>query len=187
MRLKWLLTVMLALALGGCASGGAINANDETVSLVYGYFDMEDAPSGVDWVFLQQYGTKAKEAEGYSIGAKDGLFFHIGIEPGSYQVDRFGGGGGFFSRLVEYDFGGKGRNRTAIRIRKPGVYFLGAYRYVNHAGKGFFAPDKFEMQPAKAPGEKELLQRVIKRMESDDELKPYTRQLHLAKRRLGEL
>ena len=86
-----------------------------------------------------------------------------------------------------YNFGGKGRNRTAIRIQKPGVYFVGAHRYVNHAGKGVFAADKFAMEPAKSPTEKELLQRVIKRLETDRDLAPYSRQLKLARQRLARL
>ena len=39
------------------------------------------------------------------------------------------------------------KNATAVRITRPGVYFLGAHRYVNRAGKGLFAADKFVMQP----------------------------------------
>lgn len=188
MKLRWLLPFLLALALGGCASTKSVDASDETLSLVYGYFDMKDAPSSLDWVSLKQYGTK--EGGWYHLRAKDGLFFHVGIEPGSYQVAKFGGMGGIpllTRREFEYDFGSKGRNRTAMRIAKPGVYFLGAHQYVNHAGKGLFAPDKFEMKPAQAPSEKELLQRLVKELETDKELSAYTRQLRLAKQRLSEL
>jgi hypothetical protein len=124
------------------------------------------------------------------MGAKEGLFFHVGIRPGSYQVDRFGGMGGIpllTRRPFEYDFGGKGRNRTATRIHRPGVYFLGAHRYVNHAGKGFFEADRFDMAPAKSPGEKELLQQLIQHLEADRELARYTRQIERLKKRLAEL
>ena len=188
MKLRWLIPVVLAFALGGCASTPPVDPKDETLSLVYGYFDMKDAPSGLDWVSLKQYGTK--EGGWYHLKAKDGLFFHVGVEPGSYQVAKFGGMGGvplLTRREFEYDYGSKGRNRTALRIAKPGIYFLGAHQYVNHAGKGFFAADKFEMKAAKAPGEKELLQRLIKELETDKELAGYARQLELAKRRLSRL
>jgi hypothetical protein len=188
MKLRWLLPLALAFALGGCASNTPVDPKDETLSLVYGYFDMKDAPSSLDWVSLKQYG--GKEAAWYQLKAKDGLFFHVGIEPGSYQVDKFGGMGGIpllTRREFEYDFGSKGRNRTALRIAKPGVYFLGTHQYVNHAGKGFFAADKFEMKAARAPGEKEVLQRLIKELETDKELAGYTRQLQLARQRLSQL
>jgi hypothetical protein len=191
MRLRWLLWVLLAVTLAGCASSGEpVDPKDETVSLVFGYFDMKDAPSTLEWVSLKKYSSDKPDGEWYSMAAHDGLFFHIGVEPGSYQVDKFGGTGGIpliSRRPFEYDFGGKGRNGTAMRIRTPGVYFVGAHRYVNHAGKGIFSADKFEMKPVRSPSEKELLQRLIKEIESDKELAGYTRQLRLAKRRLSQL
>jgi len=182
---RWLLPVVLAFAVGGCASTTPVDPKDETLSVVFGYFDMKDAPSSLDWVALRQYGGK-DEKDTYSLPAKDGLFYHVGVEPGSYQVDTFGSNGGFFSNPVRYNYGGKGRNATAIRITKPGVYFLGAHRYVSHPGKGFFSADKFEMQPASAPGEKELLQRLLKQLETDGDLKDYARQRQMVKRRLGQ-
>src|SRR4051794_33210086 len=115
--LRWVLPAALALALAGCASTKTVDVNDQTVSLIFGYFDMKDAPSDLEWVSLKQYvamGEKPKEASYYSLAAKDGLFFHIGVEPGSYQVDRFGGTGGIpllTRRPYEYDFGSRGRNR----------------------------------------------------------------------------
>jgi hypothetical protein len=178
------LIVLLAAVAAGCGGGKPVSGDDETLSLVYGYFDMKDAPTKLEWVGLKQY-TGASGGT-YTLGVKDGLFFHVGIEPGSYQVDRFGGSG-FIRGNYVYNFGGKGRNSTAIRIQKPGIYFLGAHRYVNHAGKGIFTPDKFSMEPVKSPSEKELLQRLVKRLESDRELAPYKRQLKLARDRLAQL
>jgi hypothetical protein len=185
--LRWLFPLVLALGIGGCASNSPVDPKDESLSLVYGYFDMKDAPTSLDWVSIKQYGTK--DGGWYHLSAKDGLFFHVGVEPGSYQVDKFGGTGGMLltRREVEYHYGGKGRNATAVRIARPGVYFLGTHQYVNHAGKGFFAPDKFEMKPARSPTEKEVLRRVIERLENDKELAGYTRQLRLAKQRLSQL
>ena len=183
MKYLRLVVVLAAAALVGCAGRSPVSPNDETLSLVFGYFDMNDAPTKAQWVGLKQYGGTAGS---YNLAVQDGLFFHVGVEPGSYQVDKFGGSG-FLRGDYVYNFGGKGRNSTAIRIQKPGVYFLGAHRYVNHAGKGLFAPDKFEMVPAKAPSEKELLQRLIKRLESDRELAAYTRPLKLARERLAKL
>ena len=186
--MRWIAGLAVVLSLAGCgSSGGTIDPKDDAVSLVYGYFDMKDAPAKADWVWLRKYDAKAKEAEGYNMATKDGLFFHVGIEPGSYQVEKFGNNGGFFSSPVEWSFGGRGRNGTAIRITRPGVYFVGAHRYIAQPGKGLFAADRFDMEPATAPTEKEVLQRVVQRLETDPELKGYTRQLQQAKKRLGEL
>lgn len=186
----WLSTLVMALMLTGCASAPPVDTKDETRSVVFGYFDMADAPSKLEWVSLRRYDSAQKPGEWYGLAVKDGLFFHVGIAPGSYQVEKFGGKGGIpllTTKQFEYNFGSKGRNSTAVRIREPGLYFLGAHQYVNHAGKGLFAPDKFEMVAAKTPTEKELLARLVKEMESDKELSAYTRQLGLAKRRLAQL
>jgi hypothetical protein len=194
MKARWFIWLAAAFLAAGCASTSEdVDVKDETVSLVFGYFDMKDAPSGLEWVSLKRYGTpddRQKAGWVYTLPAKEGLFYHVGIRPGSYQVDKFGGAGGIpllTRRDFEYDFASRGRNRTAVRIERPGIYFLGAYRYVNHAGEGFFEADKFAMQPAKQPTEKEVLQQLIKMLESDKELAGYTRQLKLAKQRLAQL
>lgn len=183
---RWLLAGIAALALlGGCATTESVDPKDESTSLIYGYFDAKDAPSSIDWVSIKQYGA----ASGYyTVAAKDGLFLHIGVEPGSYQVEKFGGVKRFliFGHAVEYNYGTRGRNETAIRVVKPGLYFMGAHRYVAHDG-GWFGADKFEMQAVKSPTEKELLTRLIAQVEADKELRVYTRQIEQAKKRLAEL
>lgn len=171
------LALVLSVVVAGCAGTTPVSSSDETLSLVFGYFDMKDAPTKVQWVALKQYGGKG--AGTYQLAVEEGLFLHVGVEPGSYQVDKFGGSG-FLRGDYVYNFGGKGRNSTAIRIQKPGVYFLGAHRYVAHEGK-------FDMQPAKSPTEKEVLQRLIKQLENDGSLAQYTRQLKLARERLAQL
>src|SRR4029453_10111163 len=162
---RWVLTTVMAFALAGCASAPPVDTRDETRSLVFGYFAMTDAASKREWVSLRKYDSSQNTGEWYALAVRDGLFFHIGIGPGSYQVEKFGGMGGIpllTRRPFEYDFGGKGRNSTAVRIREPSLYFLGAHQYVNHAGKGLFAPGKFEMKPVQSPTEKEVLQRLLK-------------------------
>jgi hypothetical protein len=185
-RMRRLIAVLgLALVVGGCAtSGPPVDPKDDTRSIVFGYFDMTDAPSGVEWVSLKLYGDKPVW---YTLPVKDGLFYHVGIEPGAYQVEKFGKNPGFLSNTkYVYNFGTRGRNETARRIDKPGLYFLGAYKYVKHP-TGWFEQGKFEMQPIRTPSEKELLTRLIKILESDGDLRAYSRQLALAKRRLAEL
>ena len=183
---RWLLASLAAMALvAGCATTNPVDPKDTSTSLVFGYFDAKDAPSSVDWVSIKRYGGAPWY---YKLGMRDGLFWHIGIEPGSYQVEKFGGLKRvlIFSNEVEYNYGTTGRNETAVRIVTPGVYFMGAHRYVAHDG-GLFAADKFEMQTVNSPTEKELLARVIAELEADKELRAYTRQIGLAKQRLAEL
>lgn len=180
-----LLGVVVMLA--ACSSLPLADPKDDSLSLVFGYVDMGDAPSKLEWVSLKRYGEK--EPVYYGMAARDGLIFHVGVAPGSYQVEKFGGMGGIpflTSKRYEYYFGTRGRNDTAVRIQQAGIYFIGAYKYVNHPG-GLFKADKFDMQPAQTPSEKEVLQRLITLLESDGELKMYARQLALAKKRLAGL
>lgn len=175
----------LLLIIGGCASK-PVDPNDETLSIVYGHFDMTDAPSGLDWVSLKAYTGKQ---EFYNMDADEGLFMHVGIEPGSYQVHTFGGMGGIpllTRKPYVYNFGSNGRNDTATRIKNPGIYYLGAFKYVHHRG-GWFKAATFDMEPNAAMSEKEVLRRVIERLETDKSLKLYTRQLALARKRLASL
>jgi hypothetical protein len=181
-----LLAGLAAVALvAGCATTEPVDPKDASTSLVFGYFDAKDAPSSVDWVSIKRYGGAPAY---YQLGTKDGLFWHVGVEPGSYQVEKFGGVKRvlIFGNTVEYNYGTRGRNETAVRIVAPGVYFMGAHRYVAHDG-GLFAADKFEMQAVKSPTEKELLARLIAELEADKELRTYTRQIGLAKKRLAEV
>ncbi len=187
--IRMLAAALLVVALAGCASAPPVDPKDERLSLVYGHFDMKAAPSSLDWVSLKKYDSKKPKGEWYHLAVHDGVFLHVGIEPGSYQVDKFGGMGGIpllTRRPFEYDFGGQGRNDTAIRIQTAGTYFLGSYTYVDHSG-GLFQADKFELKPSATPGEKDVLQRVIKVMETEKDLAPYTRQLAMAKQRLASL
>ena len=174
------------LIIGGCA-GARVDPKNESVSLVYGYFDMKGAPSSLEWVSIKRYG--GDEPAFYRIRTYDGLFFHVGVEPGSYQVEQFGGVGGIpllTRRDFVYNFGTRGRNGSAVRVQRPSIYFMGAFKYVDHPG-GFFKADTFDMEATKQPTEKEVLQRLIKELEADKDYREYTRQLGLAKKRLVEL
>ncbi len=48
-----------------------------------------------------------------------------------------------------------------MRIQKPGIYFMGAYRYTK-VKTGFFEGNKFAIERVKSPSEAELLQRIQK-------------------------
>jgi hypothetical protein len=172
--LRWFLLVLLA---AGCASTpDTPQKPEEAVSIVFGFFDMTAAPSDLEWVSL-----KRGEGGGYRLSPRDGFFFELGVWPGTYEVDRFGGSSGFpplTRRPVEYDFRANGRNPTAVRIERPGVYFLGAYEFIAPSG---------EMRRLAVPSEKQLLQRVIRELETDRALRGRTRALQMARARIAEL
>ena len=168
----------MLLALAGCA--GPRTAPDTTATpgaVVFGYFDMTAAPSTVEWIALRS----AEGGRAYRIGARDGFFFHPGVEPGSYRIEKFGGSGGlplFTRRAFEY----APPSPKTVRIGEAEVHFLGAYEFVARDG----APG-FELKPARSPSEKELLQRVERELQSDKALAPHAGQRERVKRRLAEL
>ena len=176
-----LLLGFLIFFVTGCA-GDSVDPKDPKLSLVYGYIDMADAPSSLGWVRIKLYDGKN---EGYSAAVRKGLFFHVGVEPGPYQVERFGRHTTFWSNTeYTYDFGTRGRNETAIRIDKPGVYFMGAYKYVD-IPTGWFQQDKFKMERTQTPSERELLARLATILQ--DDYPQYTRQIAMVRQRLAQL
>jgi hypothetical protein len=158
-RTAWLVFGLLALALSaGCASSGhERNINDPTNSLVFGYVDMDDAPTSISYATIQQVAPPTQEPY-WSLSVRKGLFYSAYLPPGSYQLSRFGGSG-FFAGEHAYNFPRQG-NETALRIEKPGIYFLGSYKYKTEKS-GMFETGKFSMQKVKKPTEGELLKRIL--------------------------
>ena len=171
------------LLLGACATGGEpVDPNDTSLSVVYGHIDMDEAPSGLDWVFLMDY---SGDEDGYRFGAEDGIFYHVGVEPGPYQIDTFGANPSFFDNTYyTYNFGGSGRNASAVRIERPGVYYLGAHRYVD-VDTGWFEAPRFDIEPATGVSEREILTWVLQDMEAT--LPEYVNQIGMVRRRLAEM
>lgn len=177
-------TALVALAaaaaaplLGGCASGSPVDPRDDRYSVLYGYIDGKDAK--IDWVQVKEYGP---EPAYYLVDfdRRTGVFFHVGVEPGDLQVSKFGNDGN------EYNWSSQGRNPTAITVSRPGAYFMGSYKWIRH-DRGLFRADQFEMQRIPAPSEKEVLELVLRRMESSADLAGYTHQRALVHKRLAAL
>ncbi|HKW54864.1 MAG TPA: hypothetical protein VJO12_14320 [Stellaceae bacterium] len=172
----------LILLVAGCATSKPVDPKDPSLSVVYGYIDMADAPSSLGWVWIKLYDGKN---EGYLASGHKGLFFHVGVVPGPYQVERFGRHTTFFSNTeYTYNFGTRGRNETAIRIDKPGLYYMGAYKYVD-IPTGWFEQDKFRMERTQTPSERELLTKLLAVLQ--DDYPQYTRQIAMVRQRLAQL
>lgn len=133
-------------------------------SLVFGYIDMSDAPTKVKGAWLQQLAPPT-DAPYWSMGIEKGLFYNTFIQPGTYQLSKFAGSS-FMSGAHEYHFSRQGRNETAVIIEEPGIYFLGAYKYVRAQKGGLFKRAKFSIERIDEPTEAELLRRIL-----DDEMK----------------
>lgn len=133
--------------------------NDPSASLVYGYIDMDEAPTSLSAATIKQYKPKPKDDKPYWHGsAVDGMFWFEYLLPGSYQLVTFGGSSWWRNATYDYYMPEFEKNDTAVVIKKPGLYFLGAYKY-KEAGS-FFNP-KFEVEQMGKPTELELLTKLL--------------------------
>lgn len=164
-RISLALGLITLVLLTGCSSSGPErDINDPTNSLVFGYIDMEDAPTGVEYATVMQV-SPPTEAPYWGLGVKKGLFYNSYLPPGSYQLSSFGGSG-FFAGQHEYSFPRQG-NQTSLRITKPGIYFLGSFKYIK-VKSGVFEQGKFSIEKINKPTEAELLKRIL---EENSEIK----------------
>ena len=171
--------IAIATSLVACA-GAPVDPNDTTRSVIFGYIDMDEAPTSVDWVFIQHYdGT----SDGYSVDANKGLFYHVGVKPGPYQVTQLGGSG-FLAGNVIYNFPDSGRNETALIVEQPGAYFAGSFGY-QKIKTGIFEQKQFDIQAIDSPTEVEVLHKVWKRMRKDNP--EYRHAIALVERRIADL
>ena len=159
--LRFLCALFAAALLTACGSssiGPGRDINDPTNSLVFAYVDMSEAPTKIDGASLKPQG---EEGYWHMNVAEDGqLLSQPYLPPGSYQLSQLEGSG-FFAGNNVYRFPAYGRNETAVRIQKPGIYFLGSYRYAK-VKTGFFEGGKFAIERTNKPSELELLQRLEK-------------------------
>jgi hypothetical protein len=165
-RFVSLLAVVALAGLAGCAgSGHGRDINDPNNSLVFGYVDMTDAPTKVSGVQVQQVAPPTDKPY-WGTDVKDGLFYSSYLPPGSYRLASLHGSS-FMRGEHQYNFPRQGGGATTVRIDKPGIYFLGAYKYKD-VKSGFFEQGKFDIERVSSPTEAELLQRILDR---DPELK----------------
>lgn len=158
--LGFLLLLASALSLSACvATGPTRDINDPANSLIFGYIDMDDAPTDLEYAHVKQV-FPSTEYPYWQLGVEDGVLYSGLLAPGGYQMSNFGGSS-FLGGPVEYSFPNYGRNQTAVRIDSPGIYFIGAFKY-EEVDTGFLEADKFSMAPISSPGERELLERIAK-------------------------
>jgi hypothetical protein len=154
--------VGIALILGACGSSPHLNnaPADKNVSMVYGYIDMEDAPSKLQRVTMKKLKPKTSEPY-YHFWVVDGMFFRNNVPPGTYKFTQFGGFSGWKNVDYTYSFPSQGRGGLDRRIRRPGMYYVGSWKYVKIKKKSLFAQDKYDLVRVKSPTEKELLQKML--------------------------
>ena len=160
------LVLVAVLALAGCRGGGhGRDINDPSNSLVFGYVDMSDAPTKVSSAQIMQVAPPTDKPY-WGTDVRDGLFYTYYLPPGSYRLATLEGSS-FLRGDYRYSFPRQGGGETTARIEKPGIYFLGAYKYKT-VRTGMFEQSKFAIERVSSPSEAELLQRLL---DTDDEVK----------------
>lgn len=160
MKRIWVaLTTVAVLGLvAACGSSGPQrDINDASNSLVFGYIDMGEAPTKISGATIMQVAPPTDKPY-WGMGVRNGLLYNYHLPPGSYQIASITGSS-FWRGDYRYNFPRQG-NEQAVRIGKPGIYFLGSYRYKG-VKTGFFEGGKFDIERVNTPTEAELLRRIL--------------------------
>jgi len=134
----------------------------ENVSLVVGYLDTEEAPANLE--YIEMYKLQDKEKNKYYEFAIDrnGIFFNSNILPGTYIFKIFGGNsknfliGGSYSFIFPI----QGKKEMDPVITKPGIYFVGSYKY-KKLKKSESDGSDFDLIKLEEPTEKEILEKIL--------------------------
>ena len=172
MALRLSLLALSATLLAACSGWQKVDDPPDTTVMVYGYLDMEDAPTVVDYFHLKQVKPKT-DTPYWSTAVDDGYFYGTGLVPGSYQFSNFGGMNCLLGNFLcgtphEYSFPSQA---DGFRFPKPGLHYLGSYKY-KHIDRGMFKADNFDIERTKKPTELEVLQKILPHYK-DDRWKPY--------------
>jgi hypothetical protein len=185
-----LLAVVVLIAVG-CASGWHETNREDiaqpNVALLYGYMDMTDAPSPLDYFHIKQIKPETGKGTEWGFGCRDlgdkkFLFYHQAIPVGTYQLDEFGGTStvGFLifilSRtLHKYSFmnadtmnpdlkkPSNDTNSSSLVIDEPGIYFLGRFKYVKVQEKD--GDESFTIEKISTPSQASVIQNLYKHMD----------------------
>jgi len=161
-----LLLAAVVTMLAGCGGGGhGRDINDPSNSLVFGYVDMGDAPTKVSGAHIMQVAPPTEKPY-WGADVREGMFYTYSLPPGSYRLSSLHGSS-LLRGEYQYDLGRQGGGSTTVRIEKPGIYFLGAYKYKS-VKTGMFEQGKFGFERVSNPSEAELLQKLL---DSDAEVK----------------
>ena len=147
------------VALSGCAANPQVRTvAADNASLVFGYYDMSEAPFELTCVRLTQ-DERAGIAYRQSCMTtlKSGLFFLENVPPMKYHVPFFYAGGKLHMLSSE---------RTDVfDVPARSLYFLGSFKYkVLHRDLGDvlkLTPEKYGLNPTKSPNETAVLKMLL--------------------------
>lgn len=173
-RITLLQTLLIALVLGGCIStfqgrdtpDKKVDQRDgKKMSFVFGYIDTGDAESDVEWAQLKQLEPRVFDPDKPARAHED-VFYVENLLTGKYRLESFGGNTlsffhrGYFIATHSIDYQMNIDDPVLITIKKPGVHFMGSYKFFE-VERGFFEKDQFTLKKIAKPTEKEVLARIV--------------------------
>ena len=170
--IRTILPIILIGALSACAGKPKLEKrSSDNNSLVFGYIDISSMDVKTTWtsikrVFPQQdkpyykMGVLRGEINDNKYGA---IIFNEDLPFGSYKVTRISGHyWSFLSKYgVRYGFPEAGSTQLSVRINKPGIYYLGAYK-LKRVGSSWAWNEKFELIEDKSISRKNVLKALLK-------------------------
>ncbi len=154
-----------ALITVGCGGGWKpfVKSAQEEQTLIFGYLDMDDAPTSLQWVQLKQLRPVTKGPY-YHFIIDDGLFYRTDTPKGIFKFESFGGLSRLRNMSFTFKFPAQGKGAMDPVIDKPGIYYVGSYKF-KKVKTGFFEEGKFELEKISKPSEKELLVKLMAKAE----------------------
>lgn len=146
--------LLAALALTSCSTPtpNFMKPEEPNLSLVFGHIDMDDAPTKLGWVELKMV-RPVVEKPYYYFWVREGTFFRSHVRQGSYKFEKFG------YKNDKYIFPAQGKGVMDRQVTKPGLYYVGSYKY-KKIPRGLFRDDQFDLIPTNSPSELELLKKI---------------------------
>lgn len=150
----------MAFGMVSCGAGSKHleNPSRENVSFVFGYLDMGDAPTELGWLDLERVSPRSEERF-YHLRIDEGVFYGEFIDPGSYVLSGFGGEGDMFTPRTVYNVPLQ-KSPFKLVIDKPGVYFLGSWKYQD-IETGMFEAGKYDLVETPRPSAREVIGRIL--------------------------
>jgi hypothetical protein len=179
------LPLAVAVALSGCTlatskySVAREDAANKEAALVYGYFDMGDAPSLVQRMQVKRVLPRSDKPYLY-FGVDSELFYHEALTPGSYQISSLTGVPALLHLGVFHVFPGNihfysmPAQGGGFRVAGSGLHYWGSYKFKR--GGTFFKPT-FEFEPAKKPTELDVLKKLAGRVQGTKWEKPVAKRM----------
>lgn len=151
----------LTAFVSACSTAGYMDRPGEPGnSIVFGYIDMSDAPTELQWVSIKKMHPPS-DTPYFQFFVDDGMFYRPNLRPGSYKFWEFGGFSTLRQANYTFTFPPQGKGELDRQISKPGVYFAGCYKY-EKVRTGIFSPGKFDLVRIGGNCEQEMLTRLEK-------------------------